>query len=86
MALDRWATINRVEQVGETLSGLLIELGHNDNVLVYMSRNLRGFLDKPIDAVPFQRLRTTAFSHYVQRPLLPLQIDTRVADDQIDTR
>ena len=83
LALDRWATINRVEQMGETLSGLLIELGNNNNILVYMSRNLYAFLEGPMEAVPPQRLRTTALSHYIQKPLLPSQIDTGVANQYL---
>ena len=61
--LDRWATMKRVEQVGEVLSGLLLELGNNNNVLVFVCRNLHALLEEPIDTVPPQRLRTTAFSH-----------------------
>ncbi len=81
--LDRWATINRAEQVGEVLSGLLIELGNNNNILVSICRNLHVFLEQPIDTMPPQKLRTTAFSHYIQKPLLPSQIDTGVANQYL---
>lgn len=33
LALDRWATLNRVEYVGETIMGLLIELSFNNNLI-----------------------------------------------------
>jgi hypothetical protein len=76
LALDRWATISRVEDVRETLSGLLIELRFNREILNAIEPMLRQFITNPASALPTERLLTSAASHYLAAPRMPSVIDT----------
>ena len=84
--LDKWATVARVEHVGETLSGLLIELRFNRGVAGLIEPYIKSIAEAPDDRTrpyPIERLRTMAFSHYIQRPVLPSQIDTNVVNQYV---
>ena len=78
--LDRWATINRVEDVGAILSGLAIELASNASQISLIRRALNALIEawksgKPGAAtVPANRLRLVAVEHYLQKPVLPTHI------------
>jgi hypothetical protein len=76
LALDRWATIKRVEDVGEVLSGLLIELQFNFTLFDAMEPMFRQFIANPAAPFPAERLLTYAAQHYLAAPKLPTLIDT----------
>lgn len=76
--LDRWATVARLEQVAEAISGLLVELRFNRMLLPGVGDAMRQTLQDQHRRIVIERLRTNAVSHYIQRPLLPGSIDTDV--------
>lgn len=76
LALDRWATVNRAEQVGETLSGLLVELRNNRSFMQHIGNRMTAYVEHNLSPYPIERLRVGATSHYVQKPLLATLIDT----------
>ena len=79
--LDRWATVARVEQVGETLSGLVREIQHNRSILACIVDTVKNSLANPATKLlPAWRLRVYAVSHYVQRPILTNIIPFEVVD------
>jgi hypothetical protein len=76
LSLDRWATLNRVENVGETITGLLFELGFNKNLISSFRKRITDFIHDQNKSLPIERLRSGAVSHYIQKPLMPTLIDT----------
>jgi hypothetical protein len=80
--LDRWATVARVEQLGEMLAGLLYELNYNRIACTCIESRLVSYLADPHAklGLPLERCRVWAFSHYVQRPFLQSQIDFTLAN------
>jgi hypothetical protein len=79
LQLDRSATIARVEQVGETLSGLLFELKHNRTMLERITKTVQSYVkvtqEHGTGPFPIERLRLSAFLHYVQKPILTNLVD-----------
>lgn len=91
LSLDRWASFGTVQQVGETLSGLLIELQHNRPVLAFIADCITKHLENKDNPIPSARLRIGALSHYLHKPLVPNLIDSeyvfeyvRAAEDEIN--
>lgn len=78
LSLDRWATINRVEHVGETITGLLLELKINNSIISKIQPVVKDYIQDQKKPVPIERLRLDAISHYFQKPLFPKLINTNV--------
>src|SRR6185312_12088211 len=70
IALDRWASFNRSDDVAAVLSGLLIEVRTNAQWASELAADLQEYAqnDKPF---PMSRLRLVASGNYLQRPLIP---------------
>lgn len=70
LTLDRGAAFNRVESVGEHLTGLLLEIRYNrriaPSVVVPLQQMLSGG-----GYLPMERFRAQAAANYLLRPLLP---------------
>lgn len=77
LALDRWATVSRVGDVGPILSGLAIEFRHNRLLMGFVAKRLRQCMADPASRLLVERLRTGATTHYIQRPVLPGDIDLK---------
>jgi hypothetical protein len=80
LAQDRWATMTRVEQVGETIAGLLIELEFNRKTLPIMIDSAKNFMQQQ-KLLPIERFRSSAVSRYVVRPVLANMIDCDLANE-----
>jgi hypothetical protein len=79
LGIDRWATINRSERVGEMLSGLLLELRCNRPLMQHISDRLKAFVADQLPPYPIERLRLGATSHYLQAPTLDAHINADLA-------
>lgn len=76
LALDRWATINQRDNIGERLEGLRIELRFNGTYIMSSVRSaMQQYVADKAGTVPAQRLRSVAVSHYLQQPALRHTID-----------
>ena len=76
LSLDRWASFGMVQQVGEVLSGLLIEVRYNRQMGIFISGELSNYIKNEQHPIPSPRLRKEAFSHYLHKPLIPNLIPT----------
>ncbi len=93
LALDRWATINRVEHVGEILAGLIVELRGNRGITEALMQSMALYkmgavgdgLATGTVGIPVERLSTDAVSHYLQRPALPQVLDVGALHDYLTT-
>lgn len=74
--LDRHATAARVEQVGEILNGLLLEIRFNSSLLPTIKNAMQATLQEQKRRPILERVRTNAASHYLQKPFLPALIPT----------
>jgi hypothetical protein len=74
--LDRWATITRVEQVGEVLEGLRVELRRNRLMIDLFTTSMNQWTESPDVRPPIERLWVGAVSHYIQKPVLSGTIDS----------
>ena len=77
LALDRWAALNRTEAIGETLSGLIIEVKLNKNIIF---NSLQAIEDYKLDGnnpLPLERLRGIGVSGYLARPIAPNSINVQ---------
>jgi hypothetical protein len=72
LALDRSAVLSRSESVRELLTGLLIEIAHNEKVINQVSPHLEKITQSDGNNVQYPpfRLRLNAVSSYLQRPYL----------------
>ena len=52
LALDRWATIIRVDQVGEVLTGLLIEVRYNRKMIELSGPRIEQYSENPSNLYP----------------------------------
>jgi len=77
LALDRWASVNRVNSVGEQVTGLLIELRYNR----WMISHLTAELPKDPKNRPLERLRLDAVSAYLRGPSLSGSFSTEDASN-----
>jgi hypothetical protein len=80
LSLDRWATITRVENIGEILEGLLIELNFNKYFIQIAKPWVKEYIQNQRGIIPIERLRSGAVSHYIQKPLFAKIIDTQMFD------
>lgn len=71
MALDRWATLNRIEAVGSLLKGILVEIRYNRKIAAFVRPYIENYLQGTGTEIPTERLRTEASSDYITRPVLP---------------
>ena len=93
LALDRWATINRVEHVGEILAGLIVELRGNRGITEALLRSMYLYKMGAVGdglatgtlGIPAERLTTDAVSHYLQRPILPTILDIGALHEYLTT-
>ncbi len=76
LSLDRWASFGTVQQVGEILSGLLIEVRYNRQMGMFISGELGKYIKDEQHPIPSWRLRKEACSHYLHKPLVPNLIQT----------
>ena len=72
LSLERWATFNRQELVGEKLTGIILELRYNRHLLSLIHRRFQAFIANHATGFPAGfRLRLNACSAYLQAPILP---------------
>jgi hypothetical protein len=72
LSLQRWATFNRQELVGEKLTGIILELRYNRHLFSIIRRRFQAFIADPASNFPAGfRLRLNACSAYLQTPILP---------------
>jgi hypothetical protein len=62
--LDRWASVNRVNSIGEQITGLLLELRYNETIMSFV----RKAISEDLNSV--EQLRVEAVSAYLSRPFL----------------
>lgn len=77
LALDRWVTINRIDNLGQVLAGVLIEIRYNRIMQECIDSRIQEIVTDKGDLLPSERLRTAALSRYVERPVLP---DSKATD------
>jgi hypothetical protein len=75
LSLDRWAVFNRVETIGECLTGLL-EIRYNRMLFSVINSRFNQYMQGGATFPAGFRLRLGAISSYLQRPLLPMSIPT----------
>jgi hypothetical protein len=72
LSLQRWATFNRQELVGEKLTGIILELRYNRHLFSIIRQRFQAFIWEPARGFPAGfRLRLNACSAYLQTPILP---------------
>jgi len=71
IALDRWAAFNRGEMVGETLTGMLIEIRVNRRKMATFQPMLQAYVEDTKKPLPIERLRDAGTTNYLLRPLSP---------------
>ena len=80
LALDRWATIKRVEDVGAVLTGLQNELRYNAAWTPLITTAMDACVKDGNSVSPIERLRTDASAAYIQKPILPMYLDSRIVE------
>ena len=73
LALDRTATMNRVESMGERLQGIILEIQTNRQIMDAQVRMIKDFMHSGGE-FPCLRLRTVALGTYLEQPFLPTEI------------
>jgi hypothetical protein len=66
LSLDRWASVNQVNSVGNRVAGLLLEIRYNRDMLFHISDALRQNVNRPLE-----RFRIDASAAYLCCPALP---------------
>lgn len=80
LALDRWATIKRMEDVGAVLTGLQNELRYNAAWTPLITTTMDACVKDGNSLSPIERLRTDASAAYIQKPIIPMYLDSRNVD------
>jgi hypothetical protein len=70
ISLDRWATITRGESIAAVLSGMLGEIRSNARIAPGVTEDMRKHVEAE-GPFPIFRVRNSACTLYLQRPLLP---------------
>lgn len=77
VALDRWAAFNRGAAIGETLTGLIIEIRNNRCCMPRILELWQLYIKEETNPLPFTTLRGIAASNYLARPIAPSNIDVQ---------
>lgn len=76
LTLDRWATINRKDMVGELLTGMLLELRSNRHQVKSIFPQYEKAVAAGAPIFLFVQLRLNAMSRYLEGPLLPMALSS----------
>jgi hypothetical protein len=76
LTLDKWASVNRMEDVLSIINGLLIEIKFNDILATKWIACLRESLNRANAPFLIDRFRTNASSSYLIKPILQTLVTT----------
>lgn len=76
LTLDRWASLNRTENVIAVINGLLIEVNYNNLIIPLWVARLQQDIEGAKVYLPIERFRTNASSAYLMQPILQNFLET----------